>query len=63
MVSLIWTGVFFLNLDTLTGRVEEAKQLVFVFNLLVAGLAFGGGYALLLALPFYFIHLALLRTI
>lgn len=62
-LALFGAGVFlFKSADTLTGRVEEAKQLVFVFNLLVAGLAFGGGYALLLALPFLFYSLSIVTN-
>ena len=62
-LALFGAGVFlFKSADSLTDRVEEAKQLVFVFNLLVAGLAFGGGYALLLALPFLFYSLSIVTN-
>ena len=62
-LALFGAGVFlFKSADTLTGHVEEAKQLVFVFYLLVAGLAFGGGYALLLALPFLFYSLSIVTN-
>ena len=62
-LALFGAGVFlFKSADTLTGRVEEAKKLVFVFYLLVAGLAFGGGYALLLALPFLFYSLSIVTN-
>ena len=62
-LSLFGAGVFlFKSADALTGQAEEAKKLVFVFYLLVAGLAFGGGYALLLALPFLFYSLSVVTN-
>ena len=62
-LALFGAGVFlFKSADALTGQVEEAKKLVFVFYLLVAGLAFGGGYALLLALPFLFYSLSVVTN-
>lgn len=62
-LALFGAGVFlFKSADALTGQAEEAKKLVFVFYLLVAGLAFGGGYALLLALPFLFYSLSIVTN-
>ena len=62
-LALFGAGVFlFKAADTLTSQAEEAKKLVFVFYLLVAGLAFGGGYALLLALPFLFYSLSVVTN-
>jgi len=62
-LALFGAGVFlFKSADALTGQAEEAKKLVFVFYLLVAGLAFGGGYALLLALPFLFYSLSVVTN-
>lgn len=62
-LALFGAGVFlFKSADALTGQVEEAKKLVFVFYLLVAGLAFGGGYALLVALPFLFYSLSVVTN-
>lgn len=62
-LALFGAGVFlFKSADDLTGQVEEAKKLVFVFYLLVAGLAFGGGYALLVALPFLFYSLSIVTN-
>ena len=40
--------------DYLTGQRDQAKQLLTIFYLLVSGLGFGGGYAMILALPFLF---------
>lgn len=57
-LALFGAGIFlFKAADTLTDQSEQAKQVVFVFYLLVAGLGFGGGYALFLALPFLFYSL------
>lgn len=62
-LALFGAGVFlFKSADALTGQAEEAKKLVFVFYLLVAGLAFGGGYALLVALPFLFYSLSVVTN-
>lgn len=62
-LALFGAGVFlFKSADALTGQAEEAKKLVFVFYLLVAGLAFGGGYALLVALPFLFYSLSIVTN-
>ena len=62
-LALFGAGVFlFKSADALTGQAEEAKKLVFVFYLLVVGLAFGGGYALLLALPFLFYSLSVVTN-
>ena len=62
-LALFGAGVFlFKATDALTGEAEEAKKLVFVFYLLVAGLAFGGGYALLVALPFLFYSLSVVTN-
>ena len=62
-LALFGAGVFlFKSAVALTGQAEEAKKLVFVFYLLVAGLAFGGGYALLLALPFLFYSLSIVTN-
>ena len=62
-LALFGAGVFlFKSADALTSQAEEAKKLVFVFYLLVAGLAFGGGYALLLALPFLFYALSVVTN-
>ena len=62
-LALFGAGVFlFKSADALTGQAEEAKKLVFVFYLLVAGFAFGGGYALLLALPFLFYSLSIVTN-
>ena len=62
-LALFGAGVFlFKSADALTGQAEEAKKLVFVFYLLVAGLAFGGGYALLLALPFLLYSLSIVTN-
>ena len=40
--------------DYLTGQRDQAKQLLTIFYILVSGLGFGGGYAMILALPFLF---------
>lgn len=62
-LALFGAGVvLFKSADALTGQAEEAKKLVFVFYLLVAGLAFGGGYALLVALPFLFYSLSVVTN-
>ena len=62
-LALFGAGVFlFKSADALTGQAEEAKKLVFVFYLLVAGLAFGGDYALLVALPFLFYSLSVVTN-
>ena len=62
-LALFGAGVFlFKSADALTGQAEETKKLVFVFYLLVAGLAFGGGYALLVALPFLFYSLSVVTN-
>lgn len=57
-LALFGAGVFLFKVaDTLVDQENEAKRVVFILYLLVAGLAFGGGYALLLALPFLFYSL------
>ena len=62
-LALFGAGVFlFKSADTLVGQEKEAKRLVFILYLLVAGLAFGGGYALLLALPFLFYSLSIVTN-
>ncbi|MCY7061892.1 damage-inducible protein CinA [Streptococcus oralis] len=62
-LALFGAGVFlFKAADTLVGQEKEAKRLVFILYLLVAGLAFGGGYALLLALPFLFYSLSIVTN-
>ncbi|KXT85233.1 hypothetical protein [Streptococcus oralis] len=61
--ALFGAGVFlFKSANTLTSQEKEAKQVVFILYLLVAGLAFGGGYALLLALPFLFYSLSIVTN-
>ena len=62
-LALFGAGVFlFKAADTLVGQENEAKRVVFILYLLVAGLAFGGGYALLLALPFLFYSLSIVTN-
>ena len=62
-LALFGAGVFlFKAADTLVGQEKEAKRVVFILYLLVAGLAFGGGYALLLALPFLFYSLSIVTN-
>ena len=62
-VALFGAGIFlFKSTDILTGKGEQAKQLLGIFYLLVAGLSFGGGYATILALPFLFYALNLVTT-
>jgi len=57
-LALFGAGIFlFKAAETLTDQSEQARQVVFVFYLLVAGLGFGGGYALFLVLPFLFYSL------
>ncbi len=62
-LALFGHRCFLLNLQMfLTSQAEEAKKAGVVFCLLVAGLAFGGGYALLLALPFLFYALSVVTN-
>ena len=62
-LALFGAGVFlFKAANTLVGQEKEAKRVVFILYLLVAGLAFGGGYALLLALPFLFYSLSIVTN-
>lgn len=54
-LALLVGGYFlFSSTDYLTGQREQAKQLLTIFYILVSGLGFGGGYAIILALPFLF---------
>ncbi|VQM88076.1 competence-induced protein Ccs4 [Streptococcus pneumoniae] len=54
-LALVAGGFFlFRSADTLTEQGDQAGHLVTIFYMLVTGLAFGGGYATLLALPFLF---------
>ena len=62
-LALFGAGIFlFKAANTLVGQEKEAKRVVFILYLLVAGLAFGGGYALLLALPFLFYSLSVVTN-
>lgn len=62
-VALFGAGIFlFKSTDILTGKGEQAKQLLGIFYLLVAGLSFGGGYAMIVALPFLFYAFSLVAT-
>ena len=62
-LALFGAGVFlFKAADTLVGQENEAKRVVFILYLLVAGLAFGGGYAILVALPFLFYSLSIVTN-
>ena len=62
-LALVAGGFFlFQSADTLTGQGDQAGQLVTIFYMLVTGLAFGGGYATLLALPFLFVAFSLVAA-
>ena len=59
-LALFGAGVFlFKSADALTGRGEQARQLLLVFYLLVGSLGFGGSYAVVVALPFLFYSFSL----
>ena len=62
-LALVAGGFFlFRSADTLTEQGDQAGQLVTIFYMLVTGLAFGGGYATLLALPFLFAAFSLVAA-
>ena len=59
-LALFGAGVFlFKSADALTGRGEQARQLLLVFYLFVGSLGFGGSYAVVVALPFLFYSFSL----
>ncbi|EHZ33593.1 hypothetical protein SPAR46_0196 [Streptococcus pneumoniae GA17457] len=62
-LALVAGGFFlFRSADTLTEQGDQAGHLVTIFYMLVTGLAFGGGYATLLALPFLFAAFSLVAA-
>ena len=63
-VCTLVAGGFFLfrSANTLTEQGDQAGQVVTIFYMQVTGLAFGGGYATLLALPFLFAAFSLVAT-
>ena len=62
-LALVAGGFFlFQSADTLTEQGDQAGQVVTIFYMLVTGLAFGGGYATLLALPFLFAAFSLVAA-
>lgn len=62
-LALVAGGFFlFRSADILTEQGDQAGQVVTIFYMLVTGLAFGGGYATLLALPFLFAAFSLVAA-
>ena len=62
-LALVAGGFFlFRSANTLTEQGDQAGQVVTIFYMQVTGLAFGGGYATLLALPFLFAAFSLVAA-